>query len=138
MVLHFHRQYGEMGLHHCLSRGLLGPSCISPSTSCPCSPHLYSLSHVLLFLFLLRQLPLGDWASWAFLLFLTPVLEAGNSFSVPLPLGTHHLAAWVLAGGTDLKDGLQKDTTFTDYYPPTPSPTLSQLRPVRVLVKSSL
>lgn len=134
-MLHFHRQYGEKGRHHCLTHGLLGPSYVSPSTSCPYSPHLHGLSHVLLLLFL-RQLPLRDWISWAILPFLPPLLKAGDSFPVPLPLGTHHLAAWVLAGGIDLKDGLQEDTMVTDYYPPTPSPNPSQLRFVWVLKPS--
>lgn len=95
-----------MGLHHCLPQGLLGPGCLSLSSSCPCSPHLHTVSHVLVFLFLLRRLLLGDWVSWALLSHVPSLLEAGDSFPVPPPLGTHHLAAWVPARGIDLKDGL--------------------------------
>lgn len=98
-----------MVLYNCLPQGLLEPGCLSLSSSYPQSAYLHILSHVLLFLFLLRQLLLGDWVSWALLPLLPPLLEAGDSFSVPLPLGTHHLAARVSAGGVDLKDGLQKE-----------------------------
>lgn len=61
-------------------------------------------------------------------------MKAGNSFPVPLPLGTHHLAAWVFAGGIDLEDGLQEDTMVADYYPSTPSPSPNQLQFVCVLL----
>lgn len=62
------------------------------------------------------------WASWALLPPQPPLLEAGDGLAVLLPLGAHHLAAQVPAGGTDLKDGLRRGHR-------SPSPRASSSQP---------
>ena len=70
--------------------------------------HLYTLSccFLLLSLLLLRCWEARGQARQALLPLLPSLLEAGDGFAVLLPLGAHHLAAQVAAGGVDLKDGL--------------------------------